>query len=229
MRRREFIDSLLTGGLILGGIGAIGTLADVNLEHISKSRLDSKNNKKIELESLGLDVEVPNNFYHHYDGFVDDIGKHTGELCREYGSDSIPIPPEATSGQFYKQGYLNKLTNLIEDHSHIFIKKGFSDDTNVFIMGHEETHLLMRLGNLDLLVNALKMQGFDTDSLRNENEEVICHIGGYYALLLKYPGMIWADFSQLGNYHHERAAEWINKFGGGKYSVHYNKPLSPSN
>lgn len=145
----------------------------------------------IKLEMLSLETEIPKGYKFYDDGFVDNVFYHYSKILFKYSKGSALLNPEFYEFLFLKyQGIsLEGMSLLSEDPKacHIFYKKSKSYDADlkdIFIRGHEETHVLSFFKKDKELSDLIKRDlNLDIDLSTISDSETIADIGGSYALL----------------------------------------------
>lgn len=170
--------------------------------------------KTIKLPKTGIQFNIEDCFYYHDHGAVDSLILQTKALEERY---KIPLektsrlqllfertplaktywsmtkndPIRGYHWIFYPSQYRSEkeaLSDGAEVNSHTYVHNVLGGEGQVFCRGHEETHILIRLGKIALLEKELENLGIRSESLRNLDTENICDAGGFCALLKEYRG-----------------------------------------
>ena len=163
--------------------------------------------KKLELKTLGIETEVPENIWYHSDGSVPNVQRYQGELISRYFDKQpdlrliwglLNLIHRKPSG-----ACMMVVPSLPEQivHIHTFVQEGLLEPDYTLAFGHEETHALIYIGGLEKLQEALEKEKANIDLARLD-QETVCSIGGIYAVLVKYPG------ARIGIRHHKRIIEF---------------------
>lgn len=143
-----------------------------------------KEDKKILLKVLGIEVPVNDNIEYHDDGFVSSIEVYKKRLLKRYNNNTNNLNKDCsgTFGRFESDGKI---------HHHIAYLNQEHNSLNIQTRAHEETHVLDSLGYLDLLEKKIIdefMVGISFglikcfDNFFKDKSEIIAEIGGIYAL-----------------------------------------------
>lgn len=138
------------------------------------------------LSILGIQFESENHSFRD-DGFVEDVHKHAREIYKEFGDN----PDVYYLNLLLKEGKLPLVSGLTLISPNIippinviiFYQHCNSYLKEIFIRGHEETHVLYYLGKIDLLQKELTVCRLKTDILSCLDAELIADIGGLYTLI----------------------------------------------
>jgi hypothetical protein len=93
--------------------------------------------------------------------------------------------------------------------NHIYIVEGLTRMVASMIKGHEETHTLIYLNRIDTLKDALCRMDVDASSLDELPRDVICHIGGFYAMVTRNPGE--KKYYFWGSPYNQMMYDWLGK------------------
>lgn len=144
--------------------------------------------KKLALENLGIEFMTGDNFYYRGIQVVPNLLRYYKTLQARYnlqGNQSFDPSVVGRAVMIYEIRYENFREALREGANVdglIIIKSGFSRSQEAFIKGHEETHLALNFGQLDLVKLALARTRIGFGGLEREHEEVICNLGGIVAV-----------------------------------------------
>ncbi len=126
--------------------------------------------KTITLDALGLDVQVPDNIDYSYGGEIPDINQYVLNLLGH------------KENRRYDGLCLTLYRDDCEKSMHIFVRQGLKPYSKLFLKGHEETHVLERVGRIEVLQRALVNDGYLRKRLEKMPRETRADIGGLYAL-----------------------------------------------
>jgi hypothetical protein len=149
------------------------------------------------LSALKLVVNTPINFHFSNDGKVADIIEHTLKLNQKYSFkqeepyfEDIGDTRVVTTGRNYIFCKSPTLEDAVRTnaqiYNHIFYLEFGDKKMRTWIRGHEETHTLLHLGQINRLKKALAKYEIQSDTLDTLSEEAICGIGGLLACLKRY-------------------------------------------
>lgn len=149
---------------------------------------------RVVLPGLEIEVDLAPNQWFRYDGFRLNLNSHRKQLEREF---KIQIP-KISGGLLSSilRGYIPggftydlKTNGSNPSQGNIVIGRNLViplPALNLFLIGHESTHALINYGQKNLLLDALKQEGFGLDPFENYvDQEEICDVGGILALYRK--------------------------------------------
>ncbi|MBU0907785.1 MAG: hypothetical protein KKD18_04915 [Nanoarchaeota archaeon] len=144
---------------------------------------------RIHLSALGIETESERYAYRD-DGFVEDVVGHMQKVHKEFKQDACPII-------LFEGPYAGMTWPIIDTSPKLLVTCYVHEKDparELFTRGHEETHVLHRIGQMELLLERLRKKGFDVDlsrymepsgnpTLDAEAKEVLADIGGFYGAL----------------------------------------------
>jgi len=174
--------------------------------------------KRVKLSATGLEFEVQDGFHYHDDGLVPNMREHSKKLDEMYGEFHTSDFDDNPSADGRYRILFDKPYPSVEDtlnnggkvDAHIYVSQGHSELITAFYKGHEETHILLHLNKLELLKAALKDRRISADTMEQEQEEVICHIGGFLSMMNLMPGERMFNFDG-DDYSIYRVKEWVEQ------------------
>lgn len=143
----------------------------------------------INLSILGIQFESETHLYRD-DGFIADVHKHAAKVYKEFGDD----PDAYARNRTLEEGKLPLASGLTLVHptytftsvlTHVisFYQHCDSALKEIFVRGHEETHVLFHTERHDLIQKILAILGLNTDIKAYSDVELIADIGGLYAVI----------------------------------------------
>ena len=159
------------------------------------------------------------NIHPFYLRLAESIG--IGSLFRKSAEEKgLPVT-KGLNFQYY--GMYSSIEDALKEdaevHVHTFVLEGLGERETLFLRGHEETHTLLHLERLYLLENALPQLNLKPrikpDGLERLPKEVICDVGGLYAVLRNYPNL--TEFTLKGCSTKERIGimdRWLKENSG---------------
>jgi hypothetical protein len=167
---------------------------------------------RLVLPATGLDIEVPDNFHYYADGPVSSLILHINQLSKNYGDtkifsqyteiiESSPFPnlwrkyaiahhlkiKTASTAWCCKEK--STLKEALKEGAKICCHTfylNFLGKKAVISEGHEELHVAIELGQLDVFKYTLEAADIDSRGLEKLSIEDICEIGGCYASIRKF-------------------------------------------
>ncbi len=146
---------------------------------------------KISLSRLGIEFETDDYFFRD-DGYVDDIHEHSRKVYEEFGDNpnSYDLQILAREGKLPQaSGKTMNNHTLSPSPIIIFYLRCKTPLKQIFVIGHEETHVLSTAYRIDLLKEEFSKMGLNIDFGpyfgldEYEEEELIADIGGLYAAI----------------------------------------------
>ena len=133
---------------------------------------------EITLPGLDLIVQLNPKQYFRDDGIVDDLTAHTKEVHQQFG-----LSYQEDVSQSYGISIPFPICLPEEEKSCTMFIRDIDPITNLLVLGHEATHVLINFGMGYYLLQALRAERFLFDPFkRYNNEERIADIGGLLAL-----------------------------------------------
>ena len=134
-------------------------------------------------------------------------------VYRRITDKTIPIRIPVGGNYYFHSGRYRDLEDTLEKggevHNHVYILEGQTPVVASMIKGHEETHTLSYLHSLDRLKEALGMMGVDSKTLDELPLEVICQIGGFFAMVRNNPAE--KEYRLLGSPYNATMYDWLRK------------------
>ena len=133
------------------------------------------------------------NIHPFYLRLAESIG--IGSLFRKFAEEKgLPVT-KGLNFQYY--GIYSSIEDALKEdaevHVHTFVLEGLGELETLFLRGHEETHTLLHLERLYPLEDALSQLNLKPkikpDGLEQLPKEVICDVGGLYAVLWNCPNL----------------------------------------
>lgn len=148
------------------------------------------------LEKLGLSIELDDQSYYHSEGIVKSLLGRLKEMDDDYRGRSLQpsicvgVIEEACRGFCVSiqcfDDYTQSPVRRGDVHYHTIVMDDNNPQNITFWQGHEETEMLLKADQLVKLEKLLEDNGVNVQDLRSLHKEVICDIGGIYALLKEY-------------------------------------------
>jgi len=140
------------------------------------------------LQELGIKVDTSENIQYHDDGLVNNLFDYKKILCIKYGCSSDVKNNPNQIGQcieFLESYTVKNSVKREKRHIHTFILKGLNPYFTAFCKGHEETHVLFILNELNLLERTIEKMIENRVNFSSIDEEIVCNIGGFYSIFKK--------------------------------------------
>lgn len=146
---------------------------------------------RIQLPTLEIDVESPDHEL-RIDGIVVDMRDHTIEIFQELGCPEDALESVAdyfgdhkAGGRTMKFDFPGGITKWF-----VFYSAVSDRSADIYLRGHEETHVLHGIGQIPLLQKPLRSHGLDIDLMQYADPEVctefdkefVASLGGLYVL-----------------------------------------------
>lgn len=162
--------------------------------------------KTLRLENLGIELSVPENFIFHNEGYIS-FSEFWNNVClNRFGRGATYREMMGFSLARFDGAYMPYETEIEGEktmHAHMFVSEELEHlyPLNIFVYGHEETHLLLNSipegKNLlkKLLYTTIDVNGFEEIT----DEETLANLGGFLSLSSKK-----IPIGDLGN------SQWCN-------------------
>ncbi len=124
------------------------------------------------------------------DGFVQNIDEHTRKVFREFTGNDEGYEDLVAPFSYHTVGGIYMFNKKGNNYVWVIFYEHSDPTTDAFRRGHEETHVLHAIGQIELLQQCLAQRGLDFDlreysnreECSKEDRELVANIGALYVL-----------------------------------------------